>query len=151
MAKTKKQNSNQVPNGGYTLRGYGAVPPTYSTTYPATGTNYANVSIAGGGAGLTYTTGAGGAGSWATNVTIEPYYTKKPKVEITDKDLVIDGLSLRDFMQTVNERMGIMVPNPKLEAEFNELKELADRYRELERKLLDQKVMWETLKNTDNK
>ena len=136
MAKTKKQNSNQVPNGGYTLGGYGAVPPTYSTTMPVTG------------AGVTYTT-ATGASTWATNITVDPYYTKTPKVNITDKDLILDGLSLRDFMQTVNERMGIMVPNPKLEAEFNELKELADRYRELEKKLLDQKVMWETLKKTD--
>jgi hypothetical protein len=149
MAKTKKQTSIQVPNGGYSLSGYGAV-PTYSTTYPATGTNYANVSIAGSGAGLTYTT-ATGIGNWATNVTIDTYYTKKPKVNITDSDLVIDGLSLRDFMHSVNERMAIMVPNPKLEKEFEELKELADRYRELERKLLDQKAMWETLKRTDNK
>jgi hypothetical protein len=54
-------------------------------------------------------------------------------------------------MQTVNDRMGIMVPNPKLEEEFEELRVLADRYRELERKLLDQKEMWKTLKNTDNK
>ena len=133
MAKTKKQNSNQVPNGGYTLGGYGAVPPTYSTTMPVTG------------AGVTYTT-ATGASTWATNITVDPYYTKTPKVNITDKDLILDGLSLRDFMQTVNERMGIMVPNPKLEAEFNELKELADRYRELEKKLLDQKEMWDLLK-----
>ena len=133
MAKTKKQNSNQVPNGGYTLGGYGAVPPTYSTTMPVTG------------AGVTYTT-ATGASTWATNITVDPYYTKTPKVNITDKDLILDGLSLRDFMQTVNERMGIMVPNPKLEAEFNELKELADRYRELEKKMLDQKEMWDLLK-----
>jgi hypothetical protein len=145
MAKTKKQNSNQVPNGGYSLGGYGAVPPTYSTTIPVTGTNYSNVTIAGNGGGLTYST-ATGAGNWATNITVDPYYTKTPKVQITDKDLVIDGLSLRDFMTSVNERMAIMVPNPKLEAEFNELRELADRYRELERKLLDQKAMWETLK-----
>lgn len=131
-----------------------AKPPTYSTSapiYTAAGTGgagtYSNVTLTGG-AGLTYTT-ATGAGNWATNITVDPYYTKTPKVNITDKDLILDGLSLRDFMQTVNERMGIMVPNPKLEAEFNELKELADRYRELEKKLLDQKVMWETLKKTD--
>ncbi|CAB4129282.1 hypothetical protein UFOVP112_380 [uncultured Caudovirales phage] len=151
MTKTKKQNSTQVPNGGYSLGGYGAVPPTYSTTAPVTGaggagTNYSNVTLTGG-AGLTYTT-ATGAGSWSTTIA-ESYYTKKPKVEITDKDLVIDGLSLRDFMHSVNERMAIMVPNPKLEEEFEELKALADRYRELEKKLLDQKTMWETLKKTD--
>jgi hypothetical protein len=144
MAKTKKQTSTQASNGGYSLGGYGAV-PTYSTTYPAAGTNYSNVSIAGGGVGLTYASGTA-AGNWATNITVDPYYTKQPKVQITDKDLVIDGLSLRDFMHSVNERMAIMVPNPRLEAEFDELRELADRYRELERKLLEQKEMWATLK-----
>ena len=120
-------NNNQVPNGGYSL---------------------GNVSLTSG-AGLTYTT-ATGAGTWGpTNITANPWYTKTPKVEITDKDLVIDGLSLRDFMQTVSERLAVMVPNPKLEAEFEELRALADRYRELERKLLEQKAMWETLKKTD--
>lgn len=150
MAKTKKQNSTQVPNGGYSLSGYGAV-PTYSTTYPATGTNYANVSIAGGGAGLTYSTGTG-IGNWATNVTIEPYYTKKPKVEITDKDLVIDGLSLRDFMKSVQQELlipGKLNRNADLEAEFEELEAAANQYYELERKFLEQKQMWETLKKTD--
>ena len=149
MAKTKKQNSNQVPNGGYSLGGYGAVPPTYSTTLPVTasGTNYSNVTLTGG-AGITYTT-ATGAGNY--NVTIDPYYTKKPKVEITDKDLIIDGLSLRDFMQSVNERMAIMVPAPELEKDFEELKACADRYRELEKKFSEQKAIWETLKRTDNK
>jgi hypothetical protein len=84
-----------------------------------------------------------------TSTWIEPYYTKKPKVEITDKDLVIDGLSLRDFMQTVNERLAIVQPNPALEKEFDELRECADRYRELERKFLEQKRVWETLKKQD--
>ena len=148
MANKKKQNSNQVPNGGYSVSGYGAVPPTYSTTLPVTGTglsgtNYANITIA------PYSSGTASGPIWTTTATTHPYYTTKAKVNITDSDLVIDGLSLRDFMQTVNERMAIMVPNPKLEEEFEELKECADRYRELEKKFLDQKVVWETLKKTD--
>jgi hypothetical protein len=91
----------------------------------------------------TYTT-ASPASAW-----IEPYYTKKPKVEITDKDLVIDGLSLRDFMHSVNERLAIVQTNPALEKEFDELQECGKRYRELERKLLEQKQVWETLKKQD--
>ena len=115
------------------------IPPTYT---------YSNVTVPNGGytvANLTYTT-ATSTGTWATNVAIDPYYTKKPKVEITDKDIVLDGLSLRDFMQSVNKHMAIMIPNPALEKEFEELRVLADRYRELEQKLLDQKEMWATLK-----
>ena len=119
-------NNNQVPNGGYAL---------------------SNVTIAGGG-GITYTT-ATGASNWANGVSVAPYYTKKPKVEITDKDLVIDGLSLRDFMQSVQDQLlipGKLNRNEGLEQEFDELKQHADRYYELERKFLEQKQMWETLK-----
>ena len=128
--------------------------PTYKTTVPTTaaglgGSNYANVTIAGGsGSGLVYTTATGASPIWTT-ATAAPYYTQQPKVKITDSDIEIDGLSLKATMQAVNERLAIMVPNPRLETEFEELKALADRYRELERKLLDQKVMWETLKKTD--
>ena len=41
--------------------------------------------------------------------------------------------------------------NEKLEREFIELQEAAKHYYELEKKFLEQKQMWETLKRTDNK
>jgi hypothetical protein len=138
MAKTKKQNSVQISTGGYTLS------PTYSVTYPS------NVGITGTN-GLTYTT-ATGASTWATNITLDPYYTKKPRVEITDTDLVIDGLSLKDFMRSVQKELlipGRLNRNTELEAEFAELAAAAKRYHKLEEKFLEQKAMWETLKKTD--
>ena len=138
MAKTQKQNSVQISNGGYTLS------PTYSTTYPS------NIGITGG-SGLTYTT-ATGASTWATNITLDPYYTKKPRVEITDKDLVIDGLSLKDFMSSVQKELlipGRLNRNAELEKEFSELQKAAKHYHKLEKKFLEQKAMWETLKKTD--
>jgi len=120
-------NNNQVPNGGYSL---------------------SNVAIAGGGAGLTYTT-ATGAGNWANGVSITPYYPKQPKVSITDSDIEIDGLSLKETMLAVKNEL--MIPtrinrNDELEREFAELKAWADKYHELELKFLEQKAMWETLK-----
>lgn len=109
--------------------------------------NYANISVVPNG-GLTYTT-ATGVGNWATSASIETYYPKKPKVEITDQDLVIDGLSLKETMLAVKTEL--MIPtrinrNTELEQEFAELRAHADRYYELERKFLEQKKMWETLK-----
>ena len=124
--------------------------PTYSVTYPITGagsagTNYSNVTLTGGfgGAGLTYSTTAG-AGNWATS--IDSYYPKQPKVQITDTDIVLDGMSMRKALLDLQERMAIMIPNPELEKDFEELKICADRYRELEKKFLEQKAVWETLK-----
>jgi hypothetical protein len=137
MAKTKKQNSVQISNGGYTLS------PTYSTTYPS------NIGVTGG-AGLTYTT-VTGASTWATNTTLDPYYTKQPRVEITDQDLVIDGLSLKDFMSSVQKELlipGRLNRNAELEKEFAELQATAEQYYKLEKKFLEQKAMWETLKQS---
>ena len=143
MARPKKQNSNQVPNGGYSISGYGAVPPIYTTTTPVTGTGHSNVTLSGT-TGLTYST--------ATTATwIDPFYSKQPKVKITDSDIELDGLSMRQTLLDLQERMAIMVPNPALEKEFEELRACADRYRELEKKFSEQKAIWETLKHTDNK
>jgi hypothetical protein len=134
MAKTKKQNSVQISTGGYTLN------PTYSTTWPS------NVTVTGS-SGVTYTSGI-------TNPTwvVDSYYTKRPKVEITEQDLVIDGLSLKETMLAVKNEL--MIPtrinrNTKLEQEFAELQAAAEHYYELEQKFLEQKAMWETLKKTD--
>ena len=91
----------------------------------------------------TYTT-ASSASTW-----IEPYYTKQPKVKITDSDIEVDGLSLATTLRELQTQMAIMVPNPMLEKEFAELKACADRYRELEQKFLEQKAVWTTLKKQD--
>jgi hypothetical protein len=101
---------------------------------------YSNVTIATDGSGLTYSTGIGT--SWTSNPIFDT-----GKVKIIDSDIELDGLSLRDFMHSVNDRMAIMIPNPALEQEFAELRACADRYRELEQKFLEQKKIWETLKN----
>lgn len=89
-------------------------------------------------AGLSYSTAT--TATWAPNTS---------KIKITDKDIELDGWSLRETLRTINERLAVLQPNPALEREFEELKACADRYRDLEKKLLDQKAMWETLKKQD--
>jgi hypothetical protein len=137
MAKTKTKNSVQISTGSLT--------PTYSTIYP--GSNYSNITITGG-TGMTYTTAGTTNPTWVT----ESYYPKQPKVNITDTDLVIDGLSLKDFMRSVQKELlipGRLNRNTELEREFAELKAAAKHYYKLEEKFLEQKAMWETLKKTD--
>jgi hypothetical protein len=115
------------------------MPKSTITVNPAYPTHYGNVILTAG-TGTTCTTGT----NWTTNAVFNT-----GKVKITDADIEIDGLSLRDFMHSINERMAIMIPNPQLEQEFAELKACADRYRELEQKFLEQKQIWETLKKQD--
>ena len=117
-----------VPNGGYT----------------------GNITLTGGSGSVLYSTGT--ATNWAASGTNTLYYNKQPKVKITEDDIEVDGLSLKETMLAVKNEL--MIPtrinrNADLEREFAELKEWADKYKELEEKFLEQKKMWETLKKTD--
>jgi len=112
---------------------------TNTQSYP----NYSNVTITAG-SGITYTTAATEA-TWVVN----DYYAKVPRVNITDQDIEIDGLSLRETMLAVRDELMIPTPinrNTTLEKEFEELRTAAKHYQKLERKFLEQKKMWETLK-----
>lgn len=61
-------------------------------------------------------------------------------------DIVIDEFSLRETLQKINERLGILQLNSKLEEDWNELKELGDKYRALEKEILEKQKVWEILK-----
>ena len=64
-----------------------------------------------------------------------------------DADINMNGKSLRTWMEAVEQRLAILQPNVKLEAEWAELKELGDRYRELEREIKDKMKTWDILKD----
>ena len=62
-------------------------------------------------------------------------------------DIKINGKSLIDTLTALEERLNILTPNPKLEAEWDELRELGERYRELEKQCKEKAAMWEKLKS----
>lgn len=61
-------------------------------------------------------------------------------------DVKINGRSLMDAIDALEQRLNILVPNPELEAEWDELRELGERYRELEKKCKEKGEMWKKLK-----
>lgn len=61
-------------------------------------------------------------------------------------DIVVNGRSLMDAIDALEQRLNILVPNPELEKEWDELRELGDRYRELERLCKEKGDMWAKLK-----
>jgi hypothetical protein len=75
----------------------------------------------------------------------------KPSATITlkgeDADIDINGKSMKAWMEKVEEQLNIMVPNPELEKEWDELKKLGDRYRKLEKKCKEKAEMWNKLKS----
>ena len=61
-------------------------------------------------------------------------------------DIVIGGQSLMKTLEVINERLSILQPNTKLESEWAELKELGERYREMEKDILEKARVWGILK-----
>ena len=65
-----------------------------------------------------------------------------------DADIIINGTSLSKTLQSLNDRLAILQVNPELEAEFDELQAIAEKYRSLEKKLLEKKKVWAALNKT---
>ena len=61
-------------------------------------------------------------------------------------DITINGMSLKTTLEALQERLNWMQPNTELEAEWDQLRELGDRYRELEQQCQEKSQMWAKLK-----
>ena len=94
------------------------------------------------------TTGTSSGFQWPNS----PATTNSATLELNgdNADIKVNGRSLMDAIDTLEQRLNILVPNPKLEAEWDELRELGDRYRELERKCQEKGNMWAKLKSLDD-
>ena len=126
----------------------------YDSALP--GATYSNISLTG--SPYTFGPDASKLGSntvWTTSGTGSSPYTINPytmnqsgKVHITGEnaDLVIGEKSMRDWMERVEERLNILHPNAKLEAEWKELKSLGEQYRRLEQHIKDKQATWDRLK-----
>ena len=96
------------------------------------------------------------------NTATSPYYVdstvnsstgikiNKGNLELEDKDadIKLGDVSLMKFMRDINQRLNIMQPNIKLEKEWEELRELGDQYRRLEKELIEKAKVWDILKTT---
>lgn len=61
-------------------------------------------------------------------------------------DIEINGKSLMKLLEQFEQRLNLLTPNTELEAEWDELKELGDRYRELEQRCKEKAETWKKLK-----
>lgn len=112
-----------------------------NSSYPSTviggGYNITNAVTAG--AGLTY--------NGATGITANPWTTHTThagRMELNGEaaDLVINGVSL---LEVLEKRLNVLIPNPALEKEWAELRELGEQYRKLEKDLKEKAEIWAKL------
>jgi hypothetical protein len=137
-----------------TISGAVGANDTISITSSLPGINAIDLSWAGSGQNNSsiYSIGStiGGLGTvdWS-NTTLNSSVTQAGLMELhgKDADIKVNGRSLMDAITALEERLNILVPNPELEAEWDELKELGQRYRELEKKCKEKAEVWKKLKS----
>jgi len=60
-------------------------------------------------------------------------------------DIKINGHSLTQTLQTIQDRLNMLRPNLALEKEWDQLRELGDQYRRLEAEFKEKQKAWESL------
>ena len=120
-------------------------------TFNTTGTGSTVPVYVGGGGGGGYSAHTGVTPVWypASNISgTGPLSSGSLVLAGADADIVINGVSLTDTLVTLSERLNILIPNPVLEKEWDELKELGEEYRKKSKEFEEKSRMWNTLKKT---
>ncbi len=60
-------------------------------------------------------------------------------------DVTIEGISLKNALEKIQERLNIITPNTKLESEWEELRILGEQYRQLEKEILQKMAVYNEL------
>ena len=95
----------------------------------------------------TITIGNGGtSGTWDTFTLDSLQGSNTITLDGEDADVVINGESLVQVLRALKEHLAYLQPNPELESEWAELRDLGDRYRALEAQLKEKTKMWNTIK-----
>ena len=88
--------------------------------------------------------------NWSVNTSVGPAWSTSIQGKIVqldaDADIKFGDASLMETLREIRSQLGILTPDPKLEAEFDELKACAQEYERLRAKFIEQKRMWDTLK-----
>ena len=135
--------------------GYGAVPPDYgnisysggvdtitldpSTMYSSNTITLPSTTISGSGS-AGYTIGSAGSNYYTTGTGGYTFNTTTPSVNITSggidmasgTDIKVDGKSLKTFMNKMEERLAILIPDPAKLEQFAALKKAYEHYKLME-------------------
>jgi hypothetical protein len=114
---------------------------TGSITVPST-----YITSSGAGTGYNWTTTNTSGYSIASNTPTTVHIDGDGLTMKEGADIKIGGKSLSEAIEKIEERLGILNPNPKLEERWDKLKELRKQYMELEKDLLEKEKIMEILK-----
>ena len=116
---------------------------------------YGNVFLTNAGSGGTFAPSSVGiaasytfANDLATGVSIQSTLKVNGNADI-DGDLKVRGQSITETLDRIHERLNILIPNVRLEKDWEELGQLRMQYVELERRLLEKQRVFDILKKSD--
>jgi hypothetical protein len=97
-----------------------------------------------------YSGGVTAGAGWTTGNT--PWMTQSslsaPKIKLDGEgaDVEVNGWSLVAAVKRIEERLKLFQPNPELETEWSNLRELGEQYRKLEQHIKDKQATFDRLK-----
>lgn len=124
------------------------------TTAASTNWPYGNFGGSGTAGGYTYATNGTGGYNLGTSTSLnfsDNWQPSDAKLKVQgdaefDGDVKIKGKSITEMFEKIEERLGILHPNEELEEKWDELRELRNRYVELEKEIIEKEKMWDILK-----
>jgi hypothetical protein len=109
--------------------------PTYTISTASSWPSYGNITINGSGTGaqgsMLYSTGS--SSNWGTitsNLAGSGLHVSTNAV--IEGDLTVQGISIVKTLEKINERLAILVPDPKKLEKYKALKKAYDNYKTLE-------------------
>jgi hypothetical protein len=152
--------------------GYGAVPPDYgnisysggidtitidaSNMYSSGSISLPTTTITNGGytigsagtSGQVYTTTGTGHYNWNSTTPNTVHINTDGLTMAEGTDITVGGKSLTKAIEQIEERLGILHPNPALEERWDKLKDLRRQYIEMEKDLLEKEKIMKILKES---
>jgi len=134
-------DGTMVGSGGYSTDTITLSPTWTTTSSNITVSSIPNITIANGG----YSASAFG-NVWGGSTLGVPQ-AGQLNLQGEEADIKINGKSLMKVIESLEQRLNILTPNKELEADWDELRELGERYRALEKQCEEKAAMWKKLKS----
>lgn len=90
------------------------------------------------------------SGGAQTSSTLDVSQSGKISLRGDDADIEINGVSLAETLQGIQDRLAILRPNEELEEKWENLRGLRKAYMELEAEIKEKDKMWNSLKHKSN-
>lgn len=90
------------------------------------------------------------SGGTQTSSTLDVSQSGKISLRGDNADIEINGVSLAETLQGIQDRLAIFHPNEELEEKWENLRGLRKAYMELEAEIKEKDKMWNSLKHKSN-